>query len=53
MLGRGQGGTLLAALGQGVGVDDAEEGFGLCVDLALGTIQAGLGQAQTVLGGSA
>ncbi|WP_282108582.1 hypothetical protein [Streptomyces sp. RM72] len=42
--------AVLSALGQGVGVHDAEEGFGLCVHLAFGPVQAGLGQAQAVFG---
>ncbi|WP_327170223.1 hypothetical protein OG471_01255 [Streptomyces sp. NBC_01336] len=50
MLDSGQGGTVFAALGQRVGMNDTEEGFGLGVDLALGAVQSGLGQAQAVLG---
>lgn len=50
MVGLGEGGTGLTRLGQGVGVDDPEEGFGLGVDLSLGPVQAGLSQSEAVLG---
>ena len=50
MFGLDEGRAALAALGQGVSVDDAEEGFGLGVDPPLGAVQAGPGQAQAVLG---
>ncbi|MFF2809562.1 hypothetical protein ACFVT2_20730 [Streptomyces sp. NPDC058000] len=40
MFGLGEGRAVLAALGQGVGVHDAEQGFGLGIHPSLGPVQA-------------